>query len=94
MRVQKFEGLPITHQVFNAHSNNNNSFNKRVFFDIDSVDGAMLTDSLYDPILPQIVRKFEKAYNILFPAKVVREAKHIKNQIDELANDRRFNAVA
>lgn len=94
MKVQRFEGLPLTHQVFNAHSNNANSFNKRVFFDIDSVDGAMLTDSLDDPILPQIVRKVEKAYNILFPAKVVREAKHIKNQIDEIAKDKRFNAIA
>ena len=44
---------------------------------MDSVDGAMTTDSIDDPILPQIGRKFKKAYNILFPEKVVEEVKNL-----------------
>lgn len=95
MKIQKFEGLPKTQQVFKSHSNDvRANFNNRVFYDIDSVDAAILTDSIDDPILPQIVRKFKKAYNILFPAKVVYEAKNIKNQIDDLVDTHKFNAIA
>ena len=97
MKVQKFEGLPMTHQVFNSHSNNS-SFNKKnsskVFFDMDSVDGAMSTDSLTDPILPQLVRKFKKAYGYAFPEKVVNRAGEIKNQIDSLVDNHTFQAIA
>ena len=83
MKIQKFEGLPITNQVFKSHSNNNKNINKnKSFYDIDSVDSALKTDSIDDPILPQIVRKFKKAYNIIFPAKVVEEAQNKMNQID------------
>ena len=92
MKIQRFEGLRLTQQVFNSHSNDK-SFNKnhpKVLFDMDSVDGALLTDSIDDPILPQIVRKFKKAYGILFPAKVVNEAKNIKTQIDDLVDDHTF----
>ena len=96
MKVQRFEGLSTTYQVFNSNSNNNslNKKNNKVFYDMDSVDNALLTDSIDDPILPQIVRKFKKAYNILFPAKVVKEAKNIKDQIDEWADDHTFVMLA
>ena len=96
MKVQRFEGLPMTHQVFNSHSNNS-SFNKnnsKVFFDMDSVDGALSTDSLTDPILPQLVRKFKKAYGYAFPEKVVDRAGEIKKQIDTLVDDHKFQAIA
>ncbi len=97
MKVQRFEGLRLTQQVFNSHSTNgsfNKNNNSKVFFDMDSVDEALLTDSIDDPILPQIVRKFKKAYGILFPAKVVKEAKTIKNQIDDLVDDHTFLMLA
>ena len=90
MKVQKFEGLPIVNQVFKSHSNDNN----KKFYDIDSVDSALKTDSIDDPILPQIVRKFKKAYNIIFPAKVINEAQNIKSQIDSYVDGQRFNKVA
>ena len=82
MKIQKFEGLPITNQVFKSHSNNKKLNSNKAFYDIDSVDSALKTDSIDDPILPQIVRKFKKAYNIIFPAKVVEEAQNKMNQID------------
>ena len=97
MKIQKFEYTPINKQVFKAHSNNQksaSSTNKKVFYDMDSVKDAMATDSIDDPILPQIVRKFRESYNILFPAKVVKEAKNVKNQIDKLVDNHKFEAVA
>ena len=99
MKVQKFEGLPRTNQVFKSHSNLNNTNNNKVatnkiFYDSISVDSPVLTDSIENPILPQIARKFKKAYNILFPAKVVKEAKEIRNQIDEFVDGSKFQAVA
>lgn len=91
MKIQRFEGILITNQVFKSHSNNN--ANKK-FYDIDSVDSALKTDSIDDPILPQIVRKFKKAYNIIFPAKVVNEAQNIKSQIDSYVDGQKLNKVA
>ena len=96
MKVQRFEGLQATHQVFNSHSNNN-SFNKngsKVFFDMDSVDDALSTDSLTDPILPQVVRKFKKAYGYIFPEKVISRAGKIKHEIDSLADNHKFQTIA
>ena len=97
MRVQKFEGLPKLNQDFKSRSNENqnkNIINNRKFYDMDSVDFAMKTDSIDDPILPQIVRKFKKAYSILFPEKVIEEAKTIRSQIDEYVEGPNFQAVA
>lgn len=93
MRVQRFEGLPKVNQVFKSHSNER-KLNNNKSYDMDSVDSALSTDSIDDPILPQIVRKFKKAYNIIFPEKIVREAKNIKNAIDEYVDEPKFNAVA
>ena len=97
MKIQKFEYLPVNNQVFKAHSKNSQpnfvgSVNES--YDMDSVDNALLTDSIDDPILPQIVRKFKESYNILFPAKVVKEAKNVKNRIDRLVDNERFQIVA
>lgn len=97
MKIQKFEYTPINKQVFKAHSNKGqsaNTVNNKVFYNMDSVDEAMTTDSIDDPILPQIVRKFKETYNIFFPAKVVKEAKNVKTKIDKLVDNHKFEAVA
>lgn len=93
MRVQKFEGLPIRNQVFKSHSKNNNNYNN-MFYDIDSAEEAAALDSLDAPFFPQILRKIKKAYNIIFPEKVVKKAENIKLQIDDLVENHRFQAVA
>ena len=95
MKVQKFTGLPRTNQVFKSHSKETrNNLNNKKIFDMDSVNGALATDSIDDPILPQIVRKFKKAYNIIFPESVIDEAKNIRNQIDEYVDGQKFQANA
>ena len=97
MKIQKFEYTPINKQVFKAHSNKGQSaepLKNKVFYNMDSVDEAMTTDSIDDPILPQIVRKFKETYNIFFPAKVVKEAKNVKTKIDKLVDNHKFEAVA
>ena len=92
MKIQKFEGLPITNQVFKSHSNKINN-NHKSFYDMDSVDFAMQTDSINDPILPQIVRKFKKAYNIIFPEKIIEEAQNKMDAFDTFVGQN-FNRVA
>ena len=95
MKVQKFTGLPRTNQVFKSHSKETrNNLNNKKIFDMDSVNGALATDSIDDPILPQIVRKFKETYNIFFPDKVVKEAENIKKQVDSLVDNHKFQAVA
>lgn len=97
MKIQKIETLFVNQQSFKANKhdkNYNNKNNTKIFYDIDSVDEALLTDSIDDPILPQIVRKFRNAYGVLFPVKTIEEAKKIKNQIDELVEDHKFQVVA
>ena len=93
MKVQKVKGLPITNQVFKSHSKLNET-NNRVFYDIDSADSAVATDSLYAPFLPLLVNKIKKAYRIAFPKQVVQEAENIKTEIDDLVLNHRFDAVA
>ena len=94
MKIQKFEYSPINKQVFKAHSYRDQKNNKKIFYDMDSVDKAMATDSIDNPILPQIVRKFKESYNIIFPARVVKEAENVRNQIDKLVDNHKFEAVA
>ena len=90
MKIQKFEGLPVSNQVFKSKEKVNN----KVFYDIDSADSAVATDSLDAPLIPQIVEKLKKAYRIAFPKKVVTEAENIKIQIDDLVENHKFQAVA
>ena len=94
MKVQKFEGLPLTNQVFNSNKNVTNYKSNKNFYDIDSTDSAVATDSLNAPLIPQIVEKIKKAYRIAFPNKIVTEAENIKTQIDDFAENHRFQAVA
>ena len=94
MKVQKFEALPIKNQVFSSHSKSPKSYDNKVFYDIDSADSAVATDSLNAPFIPQLVAKFKKAYRIAFPEKVVNEAENIKSQIDDLVENHKFQAVA
>ena len=92
MRVQKFEGLPIRNQVFK--SNSDNKYNNRLQYDIDSAEEAAEIDSLDRPFFPQMLKKIKKAYNIVFPEKVVKKAENIKLQIDDLVDNHKFQAVA
>ena len=79
MKVQKSQALPISNQVFKSHSKKTNEFYNKVFYDIDSADSAVATDSLNEPFFPQLVAKIKKAYRIAFPPKVVTEAENIKS---------------
>lgn len=92
MKVQRFEGLSTINKVSHKHSNIQQP--KVKFFDMDSVESALKTDSIDDPILPQIVRKYKKAYDIIFPEKVVKEAQSIQNQIDDFVGGAKLNKIA
>ena len=94
MKVQKFEGLPITNQVFKSHPKNIQNQTTKSFYDIDSADSAAATDSLNEPLIPQLVEKIKKAYRIAFPKDVVNEAENIKTEIDSLTQNHKFQAVA
>jgi len=94
MNVQKIAFNGLNNKVFASHSKKESDTQKKVFYDIDSVDTALMTDSIDDPILPQVIRKLKKSYNILFPAKVINEAKNIKTQIDDYVDGKNFQAVA
>ena len=89
MKVQKFEGLYNSNQVFKS-----NKIKNKVFYDMDSADSAAATDSLDAPLIPQLVAKIKKAYRIAFPKKIVTEAENIKTQIDDLVENHKFRAVA
>ena len=92
MKIQRFEGLSTVNKVSSKHSNAQQQNCK--FFDMDSVDSALKTDSIDDPILPQIVRKFKKAYDIIFPDNVVSEAQAIQNRIDGYVCGSKLNKIA
>ena len=93
MRVQRFEGLPINNQVFKSHSTGEINI-KRIPFEMDSVDSALETDSLESPIIPQIARKFKKAFNIVFPPKVIEEAQTLHDKINGNGKKNTINFVA
>lgn len=92
MKIQRFEGLSVTNKVSSRHSNGQQQNSK--FFDMDSVEGALKTDSIDDPILPQIVRKFKKAYDIIFPDKIINEAQTVQNQINSYISGSKLNKIA
>ena len=96
MKVQKFEGLTRPYQTFKSKSNNMNSnSNKRVLFDIDSAESAAATDSIDSPFFPQLIRKIQKSFNIVFPKRVVKEAENIDSSINSIVeNNHKFQAVA
>ena len=94
MKVQKFEGLPRTFQTFKSKSNDMNN-NHKVIFDIDSAESAAATDSIDSPFFPQLIRKIQKSFNIVFPKKVVKEAENINSSISKIVeNNHKFQAVA
>ncbi len=91
MRVQKFEGLTINNKVFKAHSNETNKYNNtRTFHNMDSVDKAMESDSIENPILPQLLAKLKNAYGLIFSKEVVNRAKEIKSDINSVIESKPF----
>ena len=93
MKIIKFEGLPYTNQTIKPSFNKSDVKMNRRFYDIDSADSAIATDSLNAPLIPQLVEKFKKAYRIAFPKKVISEAENIKTQIDDFVENHKFQAV-